>query len=67
MSKIEVFYRESFSGECGHVGIDIYDGDIEMKDGGAWIYGIRSKDFKRMRSFYPNVSIIRINIEEDIH
>ncbi len=40
---------------------------ILSKDGGARIYGIRNKDFKRMRSFYPNVSIIRISIEEDIH
>lgn len=38
MGKIEVFYRESFSGECGHTGTDIYDGDIEMKDGGIWVY-----------------------------
>ncbi len=66
MSKIEVFYRESFSGECAHVGTDTYDGDIEMKDGGVWIYGIRSNG-KRMKSFYPNISIIRMNIEEDVY
>lgn len=65
MDKIEVFYRESFSGECGHTETDIYDGDIEMKDGGVWIYWVRNKDRKRMRSFYPNISIIRMNIEEE--
>lgn len=65
MGKIEVFYRESFSGECGHTGTDIYDGDMEMRDGGIWIHWVRSKDSKRMRSFYPNISIIRIDIEEE--
>ncbi len=65
MGKIEVFYRESFSGECGHTGTDIYDGDIEMKDGSIWVYWVRNKDRKRMRSFYPNISIIRMNIEEE--
>lgn len=65
MDKIEVFYRESFSGGVGHVETDMYDGDIEMKDGGMWIYWTRSKDGRRMRSFYPNISIIRVNIEEE--
>jgi hypothetical protein len=64
MSKIEVFYRESFSGECGHVNTDKYDGDIEMKDGGIWVYWIRDKDHMIMHSFYPNISVIRINIEK---
>jgi hypothetical protein len=65
MSRIEVFYRESFSGECGHTETDLYDGDIEMKDGGILVHWNRSEDHKRMRSFYPNISIIRLNIEEE--
>jgi len=65
MSKIEVFFRESFSGECGHTGTDRYDGDIEMKDGGAWIYWIRIGDNKRMNRFYPNCTIIKLTIEEE--
>lgn len=64
MAKIEVFYRESFSGECGHTGTRTHDGSIEMKDGGMWIHWTR-KDNKRMMSFYPNISIIRVNIEEE--
>ena len=64
MSKIDIFYRESFSGECAHTGIDKYDGDIMMKDGGIWVYWIR-KDNKQMKSFYPNISVIKINIEEE--
>jgi hypothetical protein len=65
MGKIEVFYRESFSGDCGHTGKDTYDGYVEMKDGGIWICWVRIKDNRKMRSFYPNISIIRMNIEEE--
>lgn len=66
VNKIEVFYRESFSGECGHTGTDRFDnGELEMKDGGIWISWIREKDHKNMRSFYPNISIIRVNIEKE--
>jgi hypothetical protein len=65
LGKIEVFYRESFSGECAHIGTEKYDdGEIEMKDGGMWIYWVRCKDHMVMATFYPNVSIIRVNIEK---
>lgn len=65
MSKISVFYRESFSGEVSHTAKDEYYGDIEMKDGGMWIYWTRSRDNKTMKTFYPNISIINVNIEVD--
>ncbi len=64
MAKIEVFYRGSFSGGCEHVSMFEHDGNIEMKDGGMWIHWTR-EDNKRMMSFYPNISIIRVNIEEE--
>ncbi len=63
MSKIEVFYRESFSGECAHIGTEIYDGDFEYKDRGMWIYF--KKNGRKVNIFYPLISIINMKIEEE--
>jgi len=63
MYKIEVHYRESFSGECGHTGTEIYDGEVEYKDGGMWVYTI--KNGRKVNIFYPLISIIRMKVEEE--
>ena len=65
MKKIDIYYRSSFSGDVAHTVNDRYeDADFEIKDGGIWIYQHREEDNKRISTFYPNISIIKLNIEE---
>lgn len=65
MSKINIYCRSSFSGGVSHTIEDKYeDAQFELKDGGVWIYWHREKDNKRLSMFYPNISIIRLSIED---
>jgi 23S rRNA C2498 (ribose-2'-O)-methylase RlmM len=65
MSKIDIYCRSSFSGEVSHTITDKYESaEFEIKDGGIWIYWHREKDNKRLSTFYPNISIIKLNIED---
>ena len=65
MSKIDIRCRSSFSGGVSHTIEDKYEyAEFEIKDGGIWIYWHRENDNKRISTFYPNISIIKLDIED---
>lgn len=64
MYNIEVWYRESFGNGTRTDKYD--DAVVDIMDGGICITR-KNNAGKKIRSFYPNISIIRVDIKEILH